>query len=101
MGHIVQHEAYAGTEKQFIPHPHTYLSQERYHDEIITPVVKKKPIDLSEFKINAIGEYMGYCWECGGESEFYKDKFDLMKGTHCRCNTEPQPHKHGERILWQ
>lgn len=46
--------AYIGTEKKFIPHPTTYLNQERWQDEITTtiqPVLdpKKPTVDQSGF----------------------------------------------------
>ena len=83
--------AYIDTEKEFVPNPYRYLNKELYYDEIIKPVEKKKPIDLSEFKLNALGEYIGYCRECNGESQFYKDKFQIQKGTHCKCNAKVYP----------
>lgn len=87
MDHIKK--AYTDTDKQYIPHAHTYLNQEKYWDEIIK-VTKPAFMDISVFKRNALGELIGYCHECNGESMFYKD-FEMKSGTRCKCNSEIKP----------
>tara|TARA_R100001129_G_scaffold183676_2_gene166669 strand:- start:9 stop:782 length:774 start_codon:yes stop_codon:yes gene_type:complete len=84
-------KAYVNTEKGWIPHADTYLNQEKYYDEIVAAVKKVEPIRISEFKKTTTGHLIGYCHECDESSQFYKDKFDIQKGTHCKCNSTVYP----------
>ena len=84
-------KAYVNTEKGWIPHADTYLNQEKYYDEIVAAVKKVDPIRISEFKKTTTGHLIGYCHECDESSQFYKDKFDIQKGTHCKCNSTVYP----------
>ena len=90
---IMEHcqKAFADTEKQYIPHANTYLNQEQYYDEIVKKVEKAKPISISDFRTTTTGHLIGYCHECSDSSKFYKDKFDIQKGTHCKCNSTVYP----------
>ncbi len=73
--------AYLETEKQFIPHPLTYLKQKRWEDEIIKRVNKKERINLKDYSMSTTGHYIGYCDKCD-ESAFYK-QWDLDKESNC------------------
>ncbi len=85
-------EAYAGTEKQYIPHPHTYLNQERYYDEIIKTVIKKDLVSFKDFKLDSTGNArIGYCSSCGS-SDFY-DPFKVASEDSKCCNRELKPNK--------
>ena len=46
------------TEKQFIPHPSTFLNQKRWEDEV------ELPEDKVEWKRDSTGHYIGYCSKC-------------------------------------
>ena len=46
------------TEKQFIPHPSTFLNQKRWEDEV------ELPKDKLEWKMDSTGHYIGYCSKC-------------------------------------
>ena len=73
------------TEKQFIPHPSTFLNHKRWEDEVELPKPKK------EFKYDATGRfYIAYCKKCN-TSEFY-DKFEIKGDSRC-CYSELLPQK--------
>ena len=83
-------KAYLETEKQFIPHPVTYLRQERWDDEVIKHTPKSKKINLKEYKMSTSGHFIGYCMTCN-ESSFYKE-WDLKGDSSC-CDGEIKPEK--------
>ena len=67
------------TEKQFIPHPSTWLNQKRWEDEIDIPKQK------AEFKHDATGRFfIAYCDKCK-VSDFYND-YELKSDSRC-CNS--------------
>jgi|TARA_B100000315_G_scaffold225579_1_gene231947 hypothetical protein len=70
---------------QYIPHPSTWLNQQRWDDEILE---KKEVVD--QFKTDTAGFYIGYCSTCGegssysraeiwGDSRCCKDKIVPLK----------------------
>ena len=66
----------AHTEKQFIPHPTTFLSQERFMD---MPDELEKDV---EYNLDTTGNfYIGYCAKCD-KSNFYK-KEELSQDSKC------------------
>ena len=88
-------EAYAGlinyikvwkvseTEKQFIPHPSTFINQRRGEDEIELPKQK------AEFKKDGTGRFfVGYCSKCR-TSDFYND-YELKGDSRC-CKADILP----------
>ena len=81
MGHCKK--AYVDTEKTYIPHPFTYLNQERYYDEIVKPVEKKNPINLGDYKRDTTGFPMAYCCVCN-KSASYKE-FEITSNVDSRC----------------
>ena len=67
------------TEKQFIPHPSTFINQKRWEDEIEIPIEKQ------EFKKDATGRFfIAYCDKCR-VSDFYND-YELKGDSRC-CNS--------------
>ena len=67
------------TEKQFIPHPSTFINQKRWEDEIDIPKPKQ------EFKRDATGRFfIAYCDKCK-VSDFYND-YELKGDSRC-CNS--------------
>jgi len=71
------------TEKQFIPHPSTFINQRRWEDEIELPKQK------AEFKKDGTGRFfVGYCSKCR-TSDFYND-YELKGDSRC-CKAEILP----------
>ena len=67
------------TEKQFIPHPSTFINQKRWEDEIEIPLEKQ------EWKRDATGRFfIAYCEKCR-VSDFYND-YELKGDRRC-CNS--------------
>jgi len=67
------------TEKQFIPHPSTFINQKRWEDEIEIPLEKQ------EWKRDATGRFfIAYCEKCR-VSDFYND-YELKGDSRC-CNS--------------
>ena len=64
------------TEKQFIPHPSTFINQKRWEDEIEIPKEKQ------EFKKDTTGRFfIAYCGKCR-VSDFYND-YELKGDSRC------------------
>ena len=73
------------TEKQFIPHPSTFLNQKRWEDEVDLPKQK------AEYKRDATGRFfIAYCKKCN-ISDFYND-YELKGDSRC-CNSELLPER--------
>mgnify|MGYP003667361019 CR=1 FL=1 len=71
------------TEKQFIPHPSTFINQRRWEDEIELPKQK------AEFKKDGTGRFfVGYCSKCR-TSDFYND-YELKGDSRC-CKADILP----------
>ena len=71
------------TEKQFIPHPSTFINQRRWEDEIELPKQK------AEFKKDGTGRFfVGYCSKCRA-SDFYND-YELKGDSRC-CKADILP----------
>ncbi len=67
------------TEKQYIPHPSTFINQKRWEDEIDIPKEKE------EYKRDATGRFfIAYCDKCR-ISDFYND-YELKGDSRC-CNS--------------
>ena len=73
------------TEKQFIPHPSTFINQKRWEDEIDIPKQK------AEFKHDATGRFfIAYCDKCK-VSDFYND-YELKGDSRC-CQSSLLPER--------
>ena len=71
------------TEKQFIPHPSTFINQRRWEDEIELPKQK------AEYKKDGTGRFfVGYCSKCRA-SDFYND-YELKGDSRC-CKADILP----------
>ena len=73
------------TEKQFIPHPSTFINQKRWEDEVELPKSK------ASFKHDVTGKFfIGYCAKCK-YSDFYND-YELKGDSRC-CRSEILPER--------
>tara|TARA_Y100000004_G_scaffold158616_1_gene185014 strand:- start:1779 stop:2186 length:408 start_codon:yes stop_codon:yes gene_type:complete len=73
------------TEKQFIPHPSTFINQKRWEDEIDIPTQK------AEYKRDSTGRFfIAYCQKCK-ISDFYND-YELKGDSRC-CNSNLLPER--------
>ena len=80
------------TEKQFIPHPSSFINGRRWEDEVELPKAKK------EFKLDATGRFfIAYCSNinCNTGSDFYND-YEIKGDSRC-CKAELLP----ERKQWK
>ena len=74
------------TEKQFIPHPSSFINGRRWEDEIELPKAKK------EFKRDSTGRFfIAYCSNinCNAGSDFYND-YEIKGDSKC-CKAELLP----------
>ena len=73
------------TEKQFIPHPSTFINQRRWEDEIELPKQK------AEYRRDVTGKFfVGYCSKCRS-SDFFND-YELKGDSRC-CKAEILPER--------
>jgi len=73
---------------RYIPHPATFLYQERWEDEIPE---NEKEYQISDYKMDAnYVSYIGYCSKCG-ESDFYS-KYEIKGDSKC-CKKKLKPSK--------
>ena len=73
------------TEKQFIPHPSTFINQRRWEDEIELPKQK------AEYRRDVTGKFfVGYCSKCR-TSDFFND-YELKGDSRC-CKAEILPER--------
>ena len=73
------------TEKQFIPHPSTFINQRRWEDEIELPEQK------AEYRRDVTGKFfVGYCSKCR-TSDFFND-YELKGDSRC-CKAEILPER--------
>ena len=72
----------AHTEKQFIPHPTTFLSQERFMD-----IPDELEVEV-EYRLDPTGHYIGYCSKCK-VSSFY-NKEEIKQDSRC-CKSKILP----------
>ncbi len=71
---------------RYIPHPATFLNQERWEDEI-----PGRENTISDFRMDAnYVSYIGYCSKCK-QSDFYS-KYDILGESRC-CKKKLQPCK--------
>ena len=78
-------------EVEFIPHPYTFLSQERFID---LPDEIENQLDV-EYRLDTTGHYIGYCSGCKSSS-FYKEK-ELKQDSRC-CNKKILPQRESIEI---
>ena len=74
-------KSWKDTDIEFIPHPSTWLNQERWDDVVATQEVKSKP---KTFRKTKTGLYIAYCLKCGNKA--YPNDFQL-KSVSC-CGTD-------------
>ena len=69
------------TDLEYIPHPSTWLNQERWNDVVEQPEVKAKSRTYRKTKT---GLYIAYCAKCGTKA--YPNDYQI-KGDSC-CGTD-------------
>lgn len=85
---------YKKTEKwqniEFVPHPSTWLNQERWEDELSKQEMKTISDYRQVEKGQAVGEWVTYCSKCGN-TLFYPKKEDVLRGGSACCGADLQP----------
>ena len=72
------------TEKQFIPHPSTFLNQKRWEDEV------ELPEDKVEWKRDSTGHYIGYCSKCRVSDFFNVWELKNIDSRCCKAKIVPK-----------
>lgn len=85
-GHIKNWNS-KGTDKEFIPHPASWLNAKSWEDDITTP---QATLTVDSYKLDTTGNArIGYCSKCNA-SDFY-DKFKIMSEDSKCCKAALVP----------
>jgi hypothetical protein len=82
-----------GTEKDYIPHPASWLNAKSWEDDISGPLSNSKST-IDDYKLDTTGNArIGYCVKCS-TSDFY-DKFRIQSEDSrcCKMALSPRPNK--------
>lgn len=85
-GHIKNWSS-KGTEKEYIPHPASWINAKSWEDDITTP---EATLSIDSYKLDTTGNArIGYCSKCNS-SDFY-DKFRIISEDSKCCKSQILP----------